>query len=702
MLTDDAIVGNTITSRLTGTKANGQTITLTTDYEGEAGIDETVNLYIARYDNGNLTDIKKSNDIAFSGNRMTGTFDYTITEDVTPQTQFKGFVWEKSTFRPFYKGTTIDTEFWVDPDAESNGNGSKESPFNSIIAARNAIREINGDMDSDIVVNLMEGKYYVDNENYIFLSSQDGGSNGYNVIYRNAPGETAVISGGRPITGFTEGQNGIWYATASDFDSIYELTVNGTAATIAGTETPITAAKLYGTGSDGTSTGYSAGIGFSKSDLPAISNPEDAFVHVASSWVDVMYKVNSVTSDGNNYKYVVDSTRLKATTKNSPLSSNNTVIDASDKFYIENAKELLDNPGEFYFDKNTKVLYYMPRSGEDMSTAVVEAAISDSLVNISGDRDNHVSNIILSGIKFENATYANMYEQGFTVGQAQAVKLDVDTFIQGSIWVNYADSIEISDCEFTDITKPCISFVEGVLDSTITRNKFTNIGNSAVVVGTNNHEALEYAGEERCERNTISDNIVDKPALKIKSSPAIACYYVVDTDILHNKITNCNYSGISLGWGWADYPDLTVCVNNTVANNYIENVNLVAADGGAIYTLGNLPNALIEGNYYVQTIMPQQTHGINGIYTDEGTQNVTIRGNVIDMADISSYAGSIYAISAWKSNIKYVNATDNYGTYTAVNNKGTSCVIETPTLYTRGSEPIDVRMIIAGSGESLN
>jgi hypothetical protein len=186
-----------------------------------------------------------------------------------------------------------------------------------------------------------------------------------------------------------------------------------------------------------------------------------------------------------------------------------------------------------------------------------------------------------------------------------------------------------------------------------------------------------------------------------RGSPAIACYYVADTDIVHNKITNCNYTGISLGWGWDDYPDLTYCANNKVENNYIENVNLITADGGAIYTLGNLPNAVIKGNYYVQTRMPQQqAYNTIGIYFDEGTQNVTATNNVIDMAAVSA-RDEIYAIRAWTDTIKNVTATGNYATLTTVGNNGTNCTIQTPTAYTAGSEPAAAAQIIAASAINL-
>lgn len=688
-----------IANVLSGEQEKGSVLTLSTSYTLEEDVNKTVNLYIARYDNGRLTNVVKSGDFVFDGKTGEASLEYTITDVVTAQTEFKGFVWDKVTMEPFAPTAEFAkyAEFWVDPAASENGDGSEVSPFNSLVNARNAVREVIPSMEGDIVINLKGGTYRTDDYNYFVLGNADGGANGYNVIWKNAPGETPVISGSLPVTGFTEGDDGIWYADASDFYSIHALTVNGEAAKIAGTEEPIHATKLY----DGSilTGGYTGGIGFSKDDLPLISNPSDALVHVASSWVDVMYNVENIVVDGNNYKFVVDSERLESSTIKELGRANYIAVDKDDYFYVENAKELLDNPGEFYFGDG--VLYYMPREGEDMTSATVEAAVTDYLINITGNRDDHAENIVLSGIKFENATYDLAFEKGFTTRQAQVVNVgENDTFVQGSIWVDYADNIEISDCEFTNIAKPCISFVEGVLDSKITRNKFQNIGGSAIVIGTNNHEALEYEGEERCNGNTISDNIIENPAMIFRGSPAITCYYVADTNIVHNKITNCNYTGISLGWGWSENPELTVCANNKVANNYIENVNMIAADGGAIYTLGNLPNAVIEDNYYVQSKKTLQEHVTNGLYFDEGTQNVTARNNVIDMATIKN-SGEVYAISAWTDTIMNVKATGNYATFTSVRNEGTNCTIETPTAYTVGSEPAAVLNIISASAMNL-
>ena len=51
---------------------------------------------------------------------------------------------------------------------------------------------------------------------------------------------------------------------------------------------------------------------------------------------------------------------------------------------IYNAFELLNSAGRFYFDKTARILYYYPRSGENMSIADVEAPVVTELIEIAG------------------------------------------------------------------------------------------------------------------------------------------------------------------------------------------------------------------------------------------------------------------------------------------------------------------------------
>src|SRR5439155_1110756 len=51
---------------------------------------------------------------------------------------------------------------------------------------------------------------------------------------------------------------------------------------------------------------------------------------------------------------------------------------------VENAFELLDSPGEWYLDKSSHTVFYLPRSGENLATADVEAPVLEKLVDGRG------------------------------------------------------------------------------------------------------------------------------------------------------------------------------------------------------------------------------------------------------------------------------------------------------------------------------
>lgn len=67
-------------------------------------------------------------------------------------------------------------------------------------------------------------------------------------------------------------------------------------------------------------------------------------------------------------------------------------------FYLTNAMELLDEPGEWYHDIESRKIYYYPRKGEKISKAVVPGI--ETLVWVEGTIDRPVKHI-----RFDNVTY---------------------------------------------------------------------------------------------------------------------------------------------------------------------------------------------------------------------------------------------------------------------------------------------------------
>ena len=52
--------------------------------------------------------------------------------------------------------------------------------------------------------------------------------------------------------------------------------------------------------------------------------------------------------------------------------------------YVENAYQLLGRPGQFYLDKSSDYLYYIPSTGQNLATADVELPLQQSLLTLQG------------------------------------------------------------------------------------------------------------------------------------------------------------------------------------------------------------------------------------------------------------------------------------------------------------------------------
>ena len=86
------------------------------------------------------------------------------------------------------------------------------------------------------------------------------------------------------------------------------------------------------------------------------------------------------------------------------------------KFYIENDLTLLDECGEFYFDKDTHIIYYKPFDEENLATDRTVIAKTENLLSIRGSSaENKVKNISFSDISFRyGGYYTEINEEGKT------------------------------------------------------------------------------------------------------------------------------------------------------------------------------------------------------------------------------------------------------------------------------------------------
>lgn len=322
-------------------------------------------------------------------------------------------------------------------------------------------------------------------------------------------------------------------------------------------------------------------------------------------------------------------------------------------FYLTNAKELLDEPGEWYHDMENRKLYYYPYKGEVVEKAVVPAV--ETLVNVEGTLEKPVTDIRFENLTFSYTTWMRPSFKGHVPLQAgmylvdayklrpQMVrennhKLDNQGFLgrpSAAVEVKAAHRIDFVNCTFQHLGSTGLDYEWATMGGNVNRCTFTDIAGNGIVTGSfspmahETHQPYDPEDErEICRELTISDNLIKDVTNEDWGTVGICAGYVRDINIEHNEICEVSYSGISLGWGWTR--TVNCMRNNRVHGNLIHHYAKHMYDVAGIYTLGSQPHSFITENCVHSIYTPSYVHDPHHwfyLYTDEGSSFFTVKDN---------------------------------------------------------------------------
>lgn len=533
--------------------------------------------------------------------------------------------------------------FYVAPSGNDAAPGTEAEPFASLAKARDAVREANKTATEDVTVYLHGGTYALAKP--LVLDARDSGCDGHKVVYKAIAGETPVISGGKAITGWTRDGDKRWKARTGAAD-LRQLYVNGVRAQRARGDAP-EGMDRYG---DLQFVDGDAGHTAPGEAMADWRNQADIEFGYYNSWGHMICKVRSIERDGNG------GVKIAMQQPWFMLCSRKEGVQATLPAYIENAFELLDEPGEWYLDKPSHTIYYIPRDGEDMETAVVTAPVLETLVALRGTLDRPVHDVGFEGITFAEATWLSPNRIGHADEQANFTFTPTNIFQRDNNLVNVhneymkspanvvlhaAQSIRFVRCVFTRLGGAGLDIETGSRDNAVVGCRFTDISGSAVQIG-DVQPADHHPDDPRLivQGNQVTNCLIDGIGVEYQDSVGVFGGYVRDTLVAHNEIRNLPYSGMSIGWGWGEedaggggyenvpfrYSTATPCGNNRIECNHIHDVMLLRNDGGGIYMLGNQEGTVIRANHIHDC---NKGGGPGGIYLDEGSGFIEITANTV-------------------------------------------------------------------------
>ena len=258
------------------------------------------------------------------------------------------------------------------------GTACSQSAPCSLTEARTVVRTLIPTMSGDIDVDLLSGTYRL--ASTFQLGTQDSGQNGHNVVYQAAPGQSPVITGAQRVTGWSayDSSKGIYRAAVPAGTQSSQLFVNGARAQRARSALNPSGFTLSG-----------SSFVTSDSSYASFTNQSQIQIVDDNDWKQMRCPLSSITSTSSGGSSLnVNPTCFSNNNTNVPNAGfpfNGSGLPAFNGIsWIENAYQLLTQPGQFYLDSGAGYLYYIPLSGQSMSTADVELPEQQELVDLSG------------------------------------------------------------------------------------------------------------------------------------------------------------------------------------------------------------------------------------------------------------------------------------------------------------------------------
>ncbi|WP_164743502.1 discoidin domain-containing protein [Microbacterium sulfonylureivorans] len=285
------------------------------------------------------------------------------------------------------------------------------------------MRTLTASATGDIEVVVKGGTYSLSAP--VTFGPQDSGRDAtHRVLWRAAAEETPVLSGATPVTnwtaGATVGGHQIWYAKAPEsVTETRDLTVNGAPA--------VRARSDYQPNFTYDSTDNTIGRFTTPTTASSISSWKDKSAVEAvfhSTFITNRCTVGQVTKDTAAGKDVVTFADpcWYYSEWSGDFDRHSQVVNQ-----LENAYELLDRPGEWYFDQNKVVnateqrFYYIPRDGETMTgtdAAAVTVPQTQALLQVAGTNQTgvveRVKHLVFEGLTFADTTWKTPEYQGMS------------------------------------------------------------------------------------------------------------------------------------------------------------------------------------------------------------------------------------------------------------------------------------------------
>ena len=505
----------------------------------------------------------------------------------------------------YVSGTGSDS--WSGTLAEPNP-AKTDGPFATLTRARDVIRSMQRreSLSQPVTVYLRGGVYTL--AATLVFQPQDSGTTECPITYAAYPGEKPVVSGGRAIMGMSKAadtgqgnptwtvevpgvKGGSWY--------FHQLFVDGQRRQRA----------------------RSPNTGFYRADGQFLPGDPSRFQFhpgdIHPDWAEQGDVEVVGLEKWGEFRLLL--TNVDTATNTATLSSQRqTYGDEKDaRYWVENAADALDAPGEWFLDRRSGTLSYIAMQDEDVGRAQFVAPVLTQLIRLEGKEgaNGSVHDIVFRGLTFAHTDWT-LPPKGYLDWQAASD-------IHAAVELAGARHCRIEQCNFAHLGQYAVEIHKGSHDDQLVNNEMTDLAAGGVKIGDTKMPSSEAQGTSGI---VVSQNYIHNIGIVYPAAIGVWIGQSGGNTVAHNEISDTYYTAISLGWTWGYGP--TAAHDNRIEFNNLHDLGRgLLSDMGCIYSLGVQPGT-VERNNLCHDVT-RYDYGGWGIYTDEGSSQILIENNIV-------------------------------------------------------------------------